>query len=48
MRPLLLAIVVLATLLGCSTRSFVVKPGDVSKLNEPQWAIKAPPTLLPR
>ena len=29
--------------LGCSTRSIVVNPEDLSKLNDPQWTIKSEP-----
>lgn len=44
----LLAVVVIAALLGCSTRSAVVKPEEVSKLNDPQWTIKSAPASRPR
>ena len=48
MTPWLLAAVVIAALLGCSTRSVVVSPEELSKLNDPQWTIKAPPAPRPR
>jgi hypothetical protein len=35
---------VLTTLLGCSTRSVVVPPEEVSKRNDPHWTIKAAPS----
>jgi hypothetical protein len=38
---LVLAIVI--GVLGCSTRSIVVKPEELSKLNDPQWTIKSEP-----
>jgi hypothetical protein len=47
MRRWLLLLAVIATV-GCSTRSVVVTPDDVSKLNDPQWTIKAPPTARQR
>lgn len=40
----MLAVVVVICAAGCSTRAVVVKPDDVSKLNDPQWTIKSPPT----
>ena len=39
-------VVVLAVvigLLGCSTRSVVVNPEDLPKLNDQQWTIKSEP-----
>ena len=36
----LLLVVCLA---GCGTRTGVVKPEDVSTLNDPQWTIKSEP-----
>jgi len=48
MRSWLLAVVLLVALLGCSTRSVVVSPEELSKLNDPQWTIKAPPAPRPR
>jgi hypothetical protein len=48
MRRWLLAVVVIAAQLGCSTRSVVVKPEEISKLNDPQWTIKAAPAPRPR
>jgi hypothetical protein len=38
---LILAVVI--GVLGCSTRSVVVKPEDLPKLNDPQWTIKSEP-----
>jgi hypothetical protein len=38
---LVLAIVI--GVLGCSTRSIVVEPEQLSKLNDPQWTIKSEP-----
>ena len=43
MKPWLLALALIAVLLGCSTRTVVVDPQEMSKLNDPQWTIKAPP-----
>jgi hypothetical protein len=43
-----LALAIMIGLLGCSTRSGVVKPEDVGKLNDPQWTIKAEPGARPR
>jgi hypothetical protein len=34
---------VLIGVLGCSTRSVVVKPEEVPKLNDVQWTIKSEP-----
>ena len=48
MRRWLLAIAVTIPLLGCSTRSVVVDPEAISKLNDPQWTIKAAPAARPR
>jgi len=48
MTPWLLAVVLIAALLGCSTRSVVVSPEEISKLNDPQWTIKAAPAPRPR
>jgi hypothetical protein len=48
MRRWLLAVAITIPLLGCSTRSVVVNPEDVSKLNDPQWTIKAGPASRPR
>ena len=39
-------VVVLAVIvgvLGCSTRSVVVRPEDVPRLNDSQWTIKSEP-----
>ena len=30
-------------LAACSTRSVVVRPDEVSKMNDPQWTIKSEP-----
>jgi hypothetical protein len=38
-----IALAVLFGCLGCGTRIVVVNPADVSKLNDPQWTIKAVP-----
>jgi hypothetical protein len=35
-------------LLGCSTRSVVVQPEEVPKLNDAQWTIKSEPVSRPR
>ena len=35
-------------LVGCSTRSVVVEPDEVPKLNESQWTIKSAPAARPR
>jgi hypothetical protein len=48
MRSWLLALLVTAALFGCSTRSVVVQPEEVSKLNDAQWTIKAVPTTPAR
>ena len=34
---------VLISVIGCSTRNFVVKPEEVPKLNDAKWTIKAEP-----
>lgn len=36
------------SLVACSTRTYVVKPEDVPKLNDPQWDIKSQPGRRPR
>ena len=46
-RGILVLLLVLG-LVGCSTRNVVVKPEEVSKLNDPQWTIKSPPVGRPR
>jgi hypothetical protein len=38
-----LVLAVAISVLGCSTRSVVVKPEDLSKLNDSQWTIKSEP-----
>ena len=38
---LFLAVVI--GMLGCSTRSIVVQPEEVPKLNDSQWTIKSEP-----
>ena len=38
-----LALAVVIGVLGCSTRSVVVKPGGLPRLNDPQWTIKSEP-----
>jgi hypothetical protein len=38
-----LALAVLIGALGCSTRSVVVNPEDLPKLNDSQWTIKSEP-----
>lgn len=48
MRHWLYAVALAIPLLGCSTRSVVVNPEDVSKLSDPQWTIKAAPAARPR
>jgi hypothetical protein len=48
MTPWLLGVVLIAALLGCSTRSVVVAPEEIPKLNEPQWTIKGAPAPRPR
>ncbi len=35
-------------LVGCSTRSVVVQPEEVPKLNGSQWTIKSEPAARPR
>lgn len=35
--------VALVAVAGCSTRSVVVEPEDVSRLNDPRWTIKIEP-----
>lgn len=37
------AFAVLIGVLGCSTRSVVVKPEELPKLNDSQWTIKSEP-----
>jgi hypothetical protein len=44
MRRWSLAIVIVMFVAGCSTRAIVVKPDDVTKLNDREWTIKSPPT----
>lgn len=41
-RGIVLFLLVLG-LVGCSTRSVVVKPDDVSRCNDAQWTITSPP-----
>lgn len=41
-RPALGALLLLA-LAACSSRSVVVAPDDVGKLDDPQWTIKTEP-----
>jgi hypothetical protein len=48
MRRWLLALAITIPLFGCSTRNVVVNPEDLSKLNDPQWTIKAAPAARPR
>jgi hypothetical protein len=38
-----LVFVVLIAVVGCSTRSLVVTPEEVSKLNDAQWTITSQP-----
>ena len=38
-----LGLLLLLVVAGCSTRSVVVQPEEVPKLNEPQWTIKSAP-----
>jgi hypothetical protein len=38
-----LVLAVVIGLLGCSTRSYVVQPEDVPKLNDSHWTIKSEP-----
>jgi hypothetical protein len=46
-RGILVLLLVLG-FLGCSTRNVVVKPEEVSKLDDPQWTITSPPVGRPR
>jgi hypothetical protein len=48
MSRLVLWPLLLVWLAGCSTRTVVVMPDGVSKLNEPQWTIKSEPAGRPR
>jgi hypothetical protein len=41
MTPWVFILAVVIGVLGCSTRSVVVKPDDASKFNDPQWTIKS-------
>jgi hypothetical protein len=43
MSLVILVLLLVLGLVGCSTRNVVVKPEEVSKLNDPQWTIKLPP-----
>lgn len=38
-----LVVVVLTAVAGCSTRSVVVTPEEVSRHNDPQWTITSEP-----
>jgi hypothetical protein len=38
-----LVLAIVLGVLGCSTRSGVVKPEDLPKLNDSQWTIKSEP-----
>jgi hypothetical protein len=48
MSPLVLWPLLVACLVGCSTRNVVVKPEEVSKLNDPKWTITSEPPGRPR
>ena len=48
MRRLILWLLFAVCLAGCSTRNVVVKPEEVSKLNDPQWTITSEPASRPR
>jgi hypothetical protein len=43
-----LGLLLALALAGCSTRSVVVKPDEVSRLNDAQWTIKSEPAARPR
>jgi hypothetical protein len=43
-----LVLAIVSSLLGCSTRSVVVAPEELPKLNDPQWTIKSEPRPRPR
>jgi hypothetical protein len=45
---LLLWLLLVVSLAGCSARHVVVKPKEVSKLNDPQWTIASDPASRPR
>jgi hypothetical protein len=36
-------VLVIIGMLGCSTRTVVVKPEELGKLNDSQWTIKSEP-----
>ena len=38
-----IALAIVIGVLGCSTRSVVVEPQQLQKLNDPQWTIKSEP-----
>jgi hypothetical protein len=44
----ILVLLLVLGLVGCSTRSVVVKPEEVSRLDDPQWTITSPPVGHPR
>ena len=44
---MILVLLFVLGLVGCSTRSVVVKPEEVSELNESQWTIKSPRWAVP-
>jgi hypothetical protein len=46
-RGVLVLLLVLG-LAGCSTRSVVVQPEEVPKLNDSQWTIQSEPAARPR
>jgi hypothetical protein len=48
MSRLAVVLVLAASLAGCSTRSVVVAPEQVPKLNDSQWAITSEPAARPR
>jgi hypothetical protein len=48
MSRLVLWLLLVVCLVGCSTRNVVVTPEEVSKLNDPQWTIKSEPAGRPR
>lgn len=48
MKRWLLALAVATAFFGCSTRSVVVQPDEVSKLNDSRWTIKSAPAVRTR
>ena len=47
-RPILALLVLAGSLVGCSTRSVVVAPEQVPKLNDSKWTVTSEPAARPR